>query len=57
LFFNTETISQRANEEDRFENISSKALTKLNKNAFKIDLDKEIFNKKEANNESKVFLI
>jgi hypothetical protein len=54
-YCNKETISQRAKEEDRFENISSKALTKLNKNAFKIDLDKEIFNKKEVNNESKVF--
>jgi hypothetical protein len=49
---NEETISQRAREEDRLENISTKALTKLNK-GFKIDLDKEIFNKKENVNDNK----
>lgn len=49
---NEETISQRAREEDRIENITSKALTKINK-GFKIDLENNIFNKKEHVDENR----
>ena len=51
-----ETITQRFKEEDRIENISQKQISKLSKEGFKINLDKNLIGIKGSNDEEKKIL-